>query len=237
MKLNSIIAEHYLSDDLHELGTDKGTTHAYIKNVYHPIFDNSETEISTILEIGISHGASLALWKYASPSSQVIGFDIQKKKLHPEAEKMALSNQIQLYFQDAYSSEAIEMISNSIDLIIDDGPHSIESQIDVLDWLRVLSSQGTLVIEDIEGGINSIKKILRHVPIKYRKHCLYFTMSHQSGRFDDTVLVITQSDAIFAELQKIAKQFSFWGMKSRSSWYLFRILNRILVFLNLRFDK
>ncbi|MFM8235980.1 MAG: class I SAM-dependent methyltransferase, partial [Actinomycetota bacterium] len=156
--LKNLIASNSLSLDLHPFGTDKGTIHSYIEELYIPIFDSGEN-FGVIYEIGVWHGASLVAWKLLFPHARVVAYDIEKRELHPVALRLLENQQITINYDDAYSDSVIGLVKEKIDLLIDDGPHTIKSQIDSLKWLDKLSEKGTLVIEDIVGGIVGIRKI------------------------------------------------------------------------------
>ena len=233
MGLREIIATNLLSLDLHPSGTDKGTIHSYIDDVYTPIFESGQ-RFKVIHEIGIMHGASLVVWKKLVPSAKVVGYDIHERELHPLAQKLKQENNIAVVYLDAYDDETIDGVRDEIDLLIDDGPHTIQSQIESLKWIKKLSDGGTLVIEDIAGGIISVRKILRNLPKQLRKRAIYFTMFHRTGRFDDTVLIITKSDKVHDSLQGAIAKNKFWGMKSTFSWIFFRLIYKGLVLINLK---
>ena len=71
MTLKQILQDFNLQQD-----TDKDTTHCYIEQFYESAFEPYRSKKISILEIGISLGASLKLWKeYFKNSIHVIGID------------------------------------------------------------------------------------------------------------------------------------------------------------------
>lgn len=231
--LRNLIASNSLSLDLHPFGTDKGTIHSYIEELYTPIFESGET-FGVVYEIGVWRGASLVAWKLLLPHAKVVGYDIERRELHPVALSLLENKQISINYDDAYSDSVIDQVHDEIDILIDDGPHTIESQINSLKWLNRLSTRGTLVIEDIEGGIVGVRKILKHVPKELQSRCLYFTTFHRTGRFDDTILVISKSNLILESLTKNAAKNYFWGMRNKLAWKFFRLIYKILVRINIK---
>ena len=200
------------------------------------MFESGEN-FGVIYEIGVWHGASLVAWKLLFPHAKVVGYDIEKRELHPIALRLLENQQITINYDDAYSDSVIEKVKEKVDLLIDDGPHTIKSQIDSLKWLDKLSDKGTLVIEDIVEGIVGIRKILKHIPKEFQNRCLYFTTFHRTGRYDDTILVISKSDPVLELLKETAARNYFWGMRNRFAWKIFSLIYKILARVNLKHYK
>ena len=176
----------------------------------------------------------MAAWKLLNPSAKVVGLDIEYRELHPVAETLRQQNDIQFLYKDAYKESVLAEIQDEIDLLIDDGPHTIQSQIEALKWVDKLSAHGTLVIDDIAGGIVGVNRILKHVSEEMRPHCLYFSMFHRTGRFDDTVMVLSKSNRVVQSLSGSIEEFKFWGMSNYLSWKIFRIVYKFLALMNLK---
>lgn len=88
-----------------------------------------------------------------------------------------------------------------IDLLIDDGPHTLESQQITIQQIDALSPSGTLVIEDIYGGRKSVNKLIRMVPREKRPNLVYFSTFHKSGYFNDTVLCYSNNSKVVQQLR------------------------------------
>jgi cephalosporin hydroxylase len=99
----------------------------------------------SILEIGVAHGASLCLWKLYSPDSKVVGIDNSKKPLHNLARQLVEQNLIEIKICDAYKLK----LDQKFDLIIDDGPHTLKSQVQALRFIKNLNFNGVFIIEDL----------------------------------------------------------------------------------------
>jgi len=118
--------------------TDKNTSHSYI-NTYEYLFWNKKYNNNNILEIGIGepkynkqNGGSIKLWNDYFPNSIVYGLDILD--ISNVNEEIINKDRINLITStNAYDANFIEntFIKNNIkfDILIDDGPHTLESMI------------------------------------------------------------------------------------------------------------
>ena len=107
-----------------ETQSDKGTHHSYIDMYYEETLANYKDKTITLLEIGVNAGRSLELWaKYFNESSTIIGID--KKMTVPY--KPSKKN-MRYIIGDATKEETIKKLDN-IDIIIDDGSHRIQDQL------------------------------------------------------------------------------------------------------------
>jgi hypothetical protein len=144
----------YLCDLARKYGTDKGgehlargdTCHNYTP-FYHEMFKDRREDIKSVLEIGISGGHSLRMWKEYFPNALICGLDSNKDCLFEE-------NNIRCFHgsqDNAYDLLKMTGVFIGFDLIVDDGSHEPAHQIfsaQVL--LPYLAVNGIYVIEDIE---------------------------------------------------------------------------------------
>jgi Methyltransferase domain len=121
--------------------------HKYISNFYEEKIGHKKNDNINILEIGINHGYSLKLWQDYFTNANIYGFDISDQI------NVKLNSNVHTKFFNAYSDEALEYLKNlniKFDIIIDDGPHSIESQdYTCKNYKQFLKDDGILFIEDI----------------------------------------------------------------------------------------
>lgn len=146
--LNEILNESKWSGEC-GVATDKNTTHNYIDGFYQQEFVKYKDKAVKILEIGIASGHSLLLWnKYFSNHTGVYGIDNYGGKLVQEALQ---TDNIFITIDDAYNSRVSDGLPN-FDIIIDDGPHTLDSMISCINlYLRKLNSGGVLAIEDVQS--------------------------------------------------------------------------------------
>lgn len=159
--------EEYIKmiEDKHsKFGSNKFQVHNYAK-VYAKIFRNINNP-SSILEIGLgtnnlkimssmaghgSPGSSLKALSEIFPKAKIYGADIDKEILFS-------TEKIKTFYVDQLDSNTFldiqKNINNKLDLIIDDGLHSISANINSIFFaLDNLKKDGWLIIEDI--GLNS----------------------------------------------------------------------------------
>jgi SAM-dependent methyltransferase len=141
--------------------SDKSTNHEY-HLLYGKLLSKTK-DIQNILEIGIgtnntenvSHmgkkgtpGASLRAFADFCPNSKVFGADFDKKILFNE-------KRIETYYVDQTNNDSLDRLCRSLkekkfDLIIDDGLHSPDANINTLRFAtKLIKKGGSIVIEDI----------------------------------------------------------------------------------------
>lgn len=131
-------------------GTDKNTTHNYVDGFYEKEFINYREKPVKLLEIGIASGHSLLLWdKYFINHDGIYGLENfgENRKIIDEVSK---NDKIKVTIADAYTLETAKNLPD-FDIIIDDGPHSIESMVSCIElYLPKLKTGGIMVIEDVQ---------------------------------------------------------------------------------------
>jgi cephalosporin hydroxylase len=101
----------------------------------------------TILEIGVSHGGSMHMWKsYFGKEAKIYGVDInpKSKQIEDEQIKIFIGSQTDEQFLQNILSEI-----GPIDILIDDGGHTMDQQIITFKTLyHGLSENGVYICED-----------------------------------------------------------------------------------------
>ncbi len=151
------LAAHYKLDKLSSSGY-----HNYIP-VYENLFRGVKKNIYTVVEIGIgvtesgqmAHvtkngyktGNSLRCWRDFFPNAQIIGIDIYKADLHEERITTFVGDQT----DENSMKNIIHSLNKKIDIIIDDGTHRYEDQLNNFVWLHTyLNESGLYIIEDVD---------------------------------------------------------------------------------------
>lgn len=173
--------------------TDKITHHTYLP-VYDGIFPRIRDSARNILEIGVWIGASLPLWRNYFSNAKIFAVDIHEKDFLTIEEIKNDSNIVLHMPADGYDSQFIyrEFISKGVvfDLILDDGPHTLESQIECINkYLPLLAENGILVIEDI-ASFDFLKVLFDAVPESLRKHVRAYDLRKFKNRADDLLFII-----------------------------------------------
>lgn len=173
------LRECYESNPAIALCTDKDTVHSYL-DFYEREFTGKS--VNNFLEIGIWRGGSLELWNKYFPEANIYGVDI-----NPPCEK-GIYGKVHVVKADAYQYSFVsEFPNNYFDIIIDDGPHTIESQIlAVVLYYPKLAYGGRMYIEDIqsEDQANLLLNLANRVADDYFFH----DFRSIKGRYDDMII-------------------------------------------------
>lgn len=164
--------------------TDKHNGHSYIEYFYEDFFKPYRNKKLNILEIGTREGDSLRLWKEAFPKSKIYGVDNALSKRFKDIQE----DRIYFHFGDAYTQEMCDSFPN-FDIIIDDGPHTLDSQIKCLElYLPKLNDSGFIVIEDI-ADFNYVEILeKKYIELGGNKEVEFYDMRSIKNRFDDIIV-------------------------------------------------
>ena len=101
-----------------------------------------------MLEIGVSGGGSLAMWRaYLGPQSRIIGVDIDPACKAHEAEGIEIHIGSQ---DDPALLDRIAALHPSLDIVLDDGSHMMHHQIATFQHLYTrMSPHGVYLVEDL----------------------------------------------------------------------------------------
>jgi precorrin-6B methylase 2 len=165
-------------------GTDKNTTHNYINGFYDKEFSKYQDKKINLLEIGIYSGASLYLWSKYFKNAEIYGIDIINL-IRREYSKI---NNVKHLFANAYDVNLVNTLPD-FDIIIDDGPHTLESQIFTLThYINKLKDGGVLIIEDVQN-INHFNIFKSFIPEDLQKNTESINVRSTNNRYDDLIFV------------------------------------------------
>ena len=192
MNLREIIARYDINGHEKDGGTDKDTFHSYIE-MYEQFLSPLTDKPATIAEVGIQYGGSMLLWQDYLPKANFIYLD-NVDAIHPKIREHLDLKRSKLLFEDAYTEEAAakvkKLASNGIDFIIDDGPHTLDSQCKFLSlYLPLLAQGGMAVIEDVQSP-EWVKALEQHVPEEFTTEEI--DLRSVKGRYDDLVFAVTR---------------------------------------------
>jgi hypothetical protein len=186
---NNLSDFFYADLALHDSGqriylTDKGDTHNYIKGYYSNEFSGLREAPVKLLEIGLAYCGSAKLWRdwFINGEINIIEFDSNLIKS---------IDGVNITLASAYEQETLDMYANNyFDYIIDDGPHTLESQIYAVEnWIHKVKDGGKLIIEDI-ASTYALEELIKRTTHPYKVVDLRET-AHR--RFDDLILEITKT--------------------------------------------
>lgn len=125
--------------------TDKRLQYLEVYNKYFERFRNTDV---TIMEIGVYQGASLQLWKeYFGSKCKIIGIDINEEciKYNDGQIEVEIGSQESIYFWNYIKNKYPK-----IDIILDDGGHTMKQQIVTFEQMfSHLSENGVYMCEDV----------------------------------------------------------------------------------------
>ena len=187
--LLSILLELDLSLETNGGGTDKEFPKRYISLVYDRLLSNMQNLPITIIEIGVRTGASAKLFSSYFSVSNYYGVDNGTDVVWQNEDWLKGKN-LKLIFADAYNSEIFSLLPSKVDIIIDDGPHSlISQQWAALNYASILKRNGFLFIEDIQGGIRFCDQIIRNRSKSFEGCIRIFDLRKISGQGDAIILM------------------------------------------------
>lgn len=196
-ELTSIINEHDLCISRNPRGTDKLWPHSYIEKFYEKSFAPFKDGPTRLLEIGFRHGASLALWSTFFKNGQIVGIDNKSDPVlttsQPINEAWTTRPNVTILLGDAYCQEFSDALDGEFDILIDDGPHTLSSQLLFIKlYIHKLADGGLAVIEDLTkfGGL-LVWPLMLATPLKYEVD--FHDYRSTSGIADDMIFAIRNS--------------------------------------------
>lgn len=164
--------------------SDKGTAHDFIEGYYNEVFNPLKEKPIKLLEIGVLYCCSVRLWRHFFVNGEIWGLDIV-----PQSMPLENINYIQM---DAYSQEALDLFEDGyFDIIIDDGPHTFESQMFFVEhWTKKLKSGGRLILEDIPSSdrLDTFHEIAKRIGEEGK----VYDLRANKGKYDDIIFEIVK---------------------------------------------
>jgi len=168
--------------------TDKNTNHSYLP-VYEKLFEAKRQTAKHILEIGIAQGGSIKLWRDYFPKALIHAVDIYPQSELP-SDLPKLPDVICYTNANAYGPEFLQMMYVPLDIVIDDGPHTLESQLQCIEsYVPRLDKEGILVIEDIQDW-KHVQQLVDAIPPQYPCTIEVHDLRAKKQRPDDILLIL-----------------------------------------------
>lgn len=178
--------ENLFLNEKKQFGTDKFCKHPYAEK-YEEIFLKYRNKKIKFLEIGAYYGASTILWDKYFPYADITVLDNQAKTSLENIKGRVDQDRTKIIIADAYN----EQIANELgyfDIINDDGPHDLASQLNCIKiYYPKLNEGGVLIIEDILEK-NSFDEMIKLVPDK-KYECVDYVGS-KSSYSDSRVFIV-----------------------------------------------
>lgn len=159
---------------------DKGGIHTYLET-YDRLFLPFQKGC-TMLEVGLAMGDSIALWDRYFENSTIIGIDLSI--VFP---KRKYKNNV--YFIEGDATKENDILDDveflELDIVIDDGSHVTQDQIDTFEILKHQMKKGGLyILEDVLALDQERKKYLA-----LHDNCEIIDMRQVNGRFDNVLII------------------------------------------------
>lgn len=170
-------------DQLTELaikyGTDKWGKHHYTP-MYYEMFKDRRNEIKKVIEIGPAEGAGIFMFRDFFPNATIYGAEIDRKRVSnlQDIERIRV-------FECNQSSEddlinLMNEIGSDIDLVIDDGSHKPEDQINTCRSIFPSLDKGAVyVIEDVAD-----ESVFSKLPTHWNRKLI-----RVGTRYDDQLII------------------------------------------------
>lgn len=170
--------------------TDKmpGQWHAHYALAYSMLLSHLRGTTDAVLEIGTAGGGSLIAYHDWFENARIIGMD---PFFAPEVLKGY--PRIHHFKQDAYAVQSVDMLvpMGPFAVAVDDGPHSLESQLFFArNYPRLLSRDGIAIIEDIQSP-DHIKPIFEAMPHGFTGYAIDMRLADR--RYDSLIFCIERA--------------------------------------------
>jgi len=176
--------------------TDKNTNHSYL-DLYQNLLCSKKDSARNVLEIGIFNGGSIKLWYDYFQNATIYALDIMEDIfIYHELkgkDRIKLYPSTNAYDEDFFKTNLLDT-NNKFDVMLDDGPHTLESMKTFIRlYSQLMTDDGILIVEDIQS-IDWIPALINEVPEHLKQYINVYDLRHKKGRYDDIVLTIDKSN-------------------------------------------
>jgi hypothetical protein len=176
--------------------TDKNTSHSYL-DLYQFLLSSRKEFSMNVLEIGIDKGGSIKMWHDYFPNAIIHAIDILS--INDIWSELQNKPRIQLYTsRNAYDPDFVKtnFIDKSIkcEIILDDGPHTIDSMIQFIKlYSQILTDNGILIIENVQS-MDWLPYLEAAVPENLKKYVRVHDLRHLKNQYDDIMFTINKTN-------------------------------------------
>lgn len=172
--------------------TDKNTSHSYLP-LYQDLLISKKETAKNVLEVGISGGGSIKLWKDFFTNATVYGLDIMHiDYVWPQIkndENIILHTSIDAYDNDYFNTHLLNS-KVKFDFMLDDGPHTLESMIKFIKlYSQIMTDDGILIIEDVQS-FDWLYILVNEVPEDLKQFIKIYDLRPNKNKYDDIVFTI-----------------------------------------------
>jgi hypothetical protein len=183
----------FLKDIVDNSRTDKNTIHSYL-DIYDLLFNRIQFVARNVLEVGIQRGGSMKLWSDYFMGAKIFGLDIMNFN---EINSHLIKDDPRIVLYTGVNAYDPSFVTNSLshtkyDVMIDDGPHTLESMKQFIHlYVPLMSEIGILVIEDVQD-ISWIRELISCVPDNLKQYVQVFDLRYRKNRRDDIIFAINK---------------------------------------------
>ena len=152
------------------------------------------SELCKAKNFGSDKGSSLLMWKSWFRNAEITGID--NKMLGHNGREYNGINKIKA---DAYLDDTVNNFDdNSIDYLIDDGPHTLTSQLTCVEkYFSKIKPGGKIIIEDIQN-CEEAQAAFQKLNVVKNSLCTFqvVDLRQTKNRYDDVLFVLKKSSTI-----------------------------------------
>jgi hypothetical protein len=197
-----------INDIIDHTLSDKGTLHSYL-DLYEKLLYSKKETAKNILEIGVREGGSIKLWADYFLNATVYGIDVDDKLY-----SIKNNNRIKIFISDAYNENFVNenFVNIKFDMVLDDGPHSLESMKTFIQlYSNLLTDDGILIIEDVQN-LEWFDILKEETPHNLKQFIQTYDLRNIKGRYDDLVFTIqkvkiNKNYVIYAHYDNIVQDY------------------------------
>ena len=179
--------------DFNNAYTDKQQENAHhYFDTYTSLFEKRR-QATDVMEIGVREGGSINLWCHYFPQATVYGIEQNSDTLHWELLD-EFTGRFTIKFADAYDKMTAESYgAKKFDIIIDDGSHTFENQLQFIQfYFDLLKEDGVMIIEDIQN-FDYCEQFKMYVPVEFHDCIRIYDLRGISNQYDDVLFVIDKA--------------------------------------------
>jgi SAM-dependent methyltransferase len=206
---SSLLHDNFSSLSLEALaykfGTDKSKDDHGYTNLYQMLFDPIRWTVTNVTEMGVSAGQSLQVWFHYFPNAHIHGFDPYHDM--DRAETLFSGHRVHIYRQDVLDPDVtlqdVGLVSESMDIVIEDGFHTVDQQEAFLQKLfTIVKPGGYYIIEDVGYRHGGLRKF----------------HTHPEELQEATRAILESHDCVFVDAHLGHRAWNDWKRRAKKRW-------------------
>lgn len=188
--------------------TDKEVPKKLISKVYDPCLKHFKPKPFKMMEIGVRGGGSTRLWLSFFEQVQLWAIDNGDDLIPGLFNEISQDSRLTFLKEDAYKGEVFSIIPNDFDVVIDDGPHSLFSQVYfVKNYINILNKFGIMFIEDIQAQ-HWLDNLISAIPRNFKGCSRVVDLRSETGVGDNLVLIIHNCNVRKCEMSIYGRNYN-----------------------------